>query len=78
MITDIILSVWVILPVWKVNMPRQDRIVVIILFGTRIVYVHLSHQTLRDMLIKTRIPGVAIGQLISLAMVKDSTDPTCE
>ena len=44
MITDVILSVWVIRPVWKVNMSKQDRIVVIILFGTRIMYVQMSHQ----------------------------------
>ena len=44
MITDIILSVWVIPPVWKVNMSKPDRIVVIILFGTRIMCVQISHQ----------------------------------
>lgn len=47
MITDFILSVWVIRPVWKVNMPKQDRIIVIILFGARIMCVHMSHKALR-------------------------------
>ena len=77
MVTDVILSVWVIGPVWRVNMAKLDRIIVVILFGTRIMCVQISHQALKVMLIKTRIPGVAVGQLISLEAVIKSSDQTC-
>jgi len=43
MITDVILSTWVIGPVWKIEMVQRDRLLVIFLFGVRIMCVRNSH-----------------------------------
>lgn len=41
-ITDIILSTWIIGPVWKIEMVQRDRLLVIFLFGVRIMCVRNS------------------------------------
>lgn len=77
-ITDIIIAASVIPTVWKLRMPKDQRITVLVLFTLRFVYVYSPYGTLPGVLIGNRIPCVVIGQIVILANTLRSSDQPCK